>query len=290
MGEQREVARTAVRALDLLTHLADGGQRGLTARQLSELLEAPRSSVADILKVLGSRGFVAATDDGRGWRLDARVLQLSNAYLREFSVREIGRTAMRELASRTGLTCQMAVLEQTDIVYIERQDGTKRGELRLVTEIGSRLPAHCTSLGKAMLAALPEAELDRIYGSAPQLGARTKSSITTFARLKADLAFVRRRGYATDLEETAEGIVCVGAAIVGTEGRPEAAISLAGVRARLSARAIEDLGRLVARTAARITTERGGVATVVRRPRGRALRTHAGRRRRLVSAERSARG
>jgi len=147
LGEQREVARTAVRALDLLTHLADGGQRGLTARQLSELLEAPRSSVADILKVLGSRGFVAATDDGRGWRLDARVLQLSNAYLREFSVREIGRTAMRELASRTGLTCQMAVLEHTDIVYIERQDGTKRGELRLVTEIGSRLPAHCTSLG-----------------------------------------------------------------------------------------------------------------------------------------------
>src|SRR2546425_5833682 len=171
MVARREIARTAGRALDLLTLLVDRGQRGLTARELSELLIAPRSSIADLLKVLAGRGFVAPTADGHGWRLDSRVLQLGSAYLHEFSVRDVGRSAMRELSRRTGLTCQMAVLENRDIVYIERQDARRpieeytRSEPRLVSDIGSRLPAYCTSLGKAMLAALPDEENDRLYAS-----------------------------------------------------------------------------------------------------------------------------
>jgi DNA-binding IclR family transcriptional regulator len=282
MGEGRAIARTAGRALDLLTHLVNRGQRGLTARELSDMLGAPRTSVADLLKVLEARGFVAPTVDGHGWRLDFRVAQLGNAYLHEFSVREIGRTVMRELSRRTGLTSQMAVLDHGDIVYIERQDASRRlSEPHVVTDIGSRLPAYCTSLGKAMLAHLPDDEVDRLYASTGLLP-RTKNTITSLARLKIELALVRRRGYAVDIEETTEGVVCIGSAILGPDGRPEAAISLAGLRAGLSATATLSLGRTVARAAAQVANARGGVVRPLPKPAATAPRPAAKRRRSLA--------
>jgi len=266
--------------------LVERGQNGLTARELSQMLGAPRTSVADLLRVLENKGFVAPTAEGHGWRLDFRVAQLGNAYLHEFSVREVGRAAMRELSRRTGLTTQMAVLDHSDIVYIERQDSSRRlGEPHVITDIGSRLPAYCTSLGKAMLAFLPDDEIDRLYG-AGQLLSRTKNTITTVARLKSELAAIRRRGYAVDLEETTEGVVCIGSPILGADGRAEAAISVAGLRAGLASSEIETLGRTVARTASQVSSARGGARTVPKRPRTHARpRSHAlGRRRRVRGA------
>jgi IclR family acetate operon transcriptional repressor len=248
--------------------LVERGQNGLTARELSQLLGAPRTSVADLLRVLQDRGFVAPTAEGYGWRLDFRVAQLGNAYLHEFSVREVGRTAMRELSRRTGFTTQMAVLDHGDIVYIERQDASRsRIEPHVVTDIGSRLPAYCTSLGKAMLAFLPDDEIDRLYEPSGQLAPRTKNTITTLARLKSELATIRRRGYAVDQQETTEGVVCVGSPILGPDGRPEAAISLAGLSAGISTAALETLGRTVARTAGQVSNARGGTRATSKRPR-----------------------
>src|SRR5437762_6190413 len=271
VGEERAIARTAGRALDLLMFLVERGQNGLTARELARMLGAPRTSVADLLKVLEGRGFVAPTAEGHGWRLDFRVAQLGNAYLHEFSVREVGRAAMRELSRRTGLTTQMAVLDHTDIVYIERQDAGRRvSEPHVISDIGSRLPAYCTSLGKAMLAFLPDDEIDHLYGTPGVLVSRTKNTITAVARLKTELSTIRRRGYAVDLEETTEGVVCVGSPILGGDGRPEAAISVSGLRAGLTAAAIEALGRTVARTAGQIASARGGQRAVPKIARSRA--------------------
>jgi DNA-binding IclR family transcriptional regulator len=267
--------------------LVEQGQNGLTARELAQLLGAPRTSVADLLKVLEGRGFVAPTAEGHGWRLDFRVAQLGNAYLHEFSVREVGRTAMRELSRRTGLTTQMAVLDHTDIVYIERQDASRRrSEPRVVTDIGSRLPAYCTSLGKAMLAFLPDDEVDRLYGSPAELMPRTKNTITTLARLKSELAAIRRRGFAVDHEETTEGVVCIGSPILGADGRPEAAISIAGLSAGMPAATVEALGRTVARTASQVSSTRGGSRAIpqLKRAKARTRRPVVHRRRRVRGA------
>jgi IclR family acetate operon transcriptional repressor len=128
----------------------------------------------------------------------------------------------------------------------------------VVTDIGSRLPAYCTSLGKAMLAYLPDDEVDRLYEAPGALAMRTRNTITSVARLKSELAAIRRRGYAVDQEETTEGIVCIGSPILGADGRPEAAISLAGLSAGMPAATIESLGRTVARTASQVSGARGG--------------------------------
>ncbi|HEX9494520.1 MAG TPA: IclR family transcriptional regulator [Candidatus Limnocylindria bacterium] len=283
MGEGRAIARTAGRALDLLLLLVEQGQHGLTARELADALHAPRTSVSDLLKVLEDRGFVAPTADGHGWRLDFRVAQLGNAYLHEFSVREVGRAAMRELSRRTGFTTQMAVLDHTDVVYIERQDASRPlSQPHVVTDIGSRLPAYCTSLGKAMLAFLPDDEVDRLYPAAAMLQPRTRNTITTLARLKLELAAIRRRGYAVDQQEATEGIVCIGSPILGADGQPEAAISLAGLTAGMPANAIESLGRTVARAASQVSGTRGGSRAIRKLARAKTPRRTKPRRPRRV--------
>jgi IclR family acetate operon transcriptional repressor len=123
-----------------------------------------------------------------------------------------------------------------------------------------------------MLAFLPDDEIDRLYGASGQLAPRTRNTITTLARLKSELAAIRRRGYAVDQQETTEGVVCVGSPILGPDGRPEAAISLAGLSAGMPAAAIESLGRTVARTASQVSSARGGTRAIVRRPRAKVRR------------------
>src|SRR5206468_7848094 len=175
----------------------------------------------------------------------------------------------------------------TDIVYIERQDASRRrSEPHVVTDIGSRLPAYCTSLGKAMLAYLPDDEIDRLYETPGALAMRTRSTITSLARLKSELAAIRRRGYAVDMEETTEGIVCIGSPILGADGRPEAAISLAGLSAGLAVATIESLGRTVARTASQVSSARGGSRAVPKVQRAPVKRRRAAihRRRRVRGA------
>jgi len=208
--------------------LVEQGQNGLTARELAQMLGAPRTSVADLLKVLEGRGFVAPTAEGHGWRLDFRVAQLGNAYLHEFSVREVGRTAMRELSRRTGLTTQMAVLDHTDIVYIERQDASRRrSEPRVVTDIGSRLPAYCTSMGRTLLAELDNRTLDELLRAHP-LVRRTARTIVDTAALKAELAKVREQGWCLVDQELEEGLVSLSSPIRDRAGRAIAAMNISG--------------------------------------------------------------
>jgi DNA-binding IclR family transcriptional regulator len=256
----REIARTAARAIDVLLLLAESGAIGLTPREIATRLRAPRTSVADVLKVLRSRRFVSPSVDGGRWRLDFRALQIANAYLHQFPLRDAARPWMRDLANETQLPCQMAVLHHTEVVYIERQDPSVRSDLRVVTDLGSRLPAHCTSLGKAMLAQLSNEEVDELYSGVTTWPTRTKNSITSLVRLREELNGVRRRGYALDGEEAIAGLACAGAAVLGADQRPEAAISLVGLRSQLSPARLESLGALVARAAAEISAARGATS------------------------------
>jgi IclR family pca regulon transcriptional regulator len=234
--------------------LVERGQNGLTARELAQMLGAPRTSVADLLKVLEGRGFVAPTAEGHGWRLDFRVAQLGNAYLHEFSVREVGRAARRELSRRTGLTTQMAVLDHSDIVYIERQDAS-RGQSgpHVVTDIGSRLPAYCTSLGKVLLAFLPAEDLRHVLGQV-ELARRGPNTITSRTALVSELQHVREAGIAVNNEELAYGLRSIAAGVRSQSGDVVAAINLAVHRSMVS---MQDL---VARLGPALMKTAGGIS------------------------------
>ena len=101
-------------------------------------------------------------------------------------------------------------------------------------QTGRVLPAHAVSAGKAMLAALPDDEIDRLYPSDP-LPARTGRTITTREQLKAELQRVRRRGFASNAGESEDGVSSIGVAVLNANGRPVAAVSVAGPLSRMPA-------------------------------------------------------
>jgi DNA-binding IclR family transcriptional regulator len=212
--ESREFrpVKSAYRALDVLEALAAGPA---TLSALSRLLGIPKSSLHGLMRTLTDRGWVTATPDGGRFRLGLRALQVGTRFVDEDEVVAHVAPSLDRLAAATGETVQQARLDGDRIVYLAKRDTPH--PVRIISSIGTRLPAHATALGKALLAADPAAS-NRLNG---RLVALTPRTLTDPAAVEADLAVTRARGYAIDDGEAAEGLRCF--AVVVPPGRGELA-------------------------------------------------------------------
>ena len=168
---------------------------------------------------------------------------------------------MRDLTALTGLTSRVAVLDEPYAVVIGRVDAP-RGTVRFTANLGKREHLHCSAVGKAMLAALPEATVHEIVATAGLPG-KTPKTITDAPALYAELDAVLGRGYAIDDEEDAEGVFCVGSAVVDHTARCVGAVSVTGLKLDLPAWRVEQLGQTVHDHAARISGLLGAPAREV---------------------------
>jgi IclR family KDG regulon transcriptional repressor len=171
---------------------------------------------------LRGRGYLEAVDGG--YVLGVRLFELGRAYHGRLNLASLGEAAARRVVDACQETSQVAVLDGTEVVYIARVDGTH--SVRLVSEVGQRLPAHCTGLGKALLSGLSDDELERRYPEGEALPSMTPSSITHAAKLKRAILAVRSSGVAFDDCESNIALRCVAAPIPDAEGRVVAAISV----------------------------------------------------------------
>src|SRR3954462_7399395 len=151
-------------------------------------------------------------------------------------------------------TTNLVVLERYTAVYVDQVPSSRA--VRLFTEIGSQGPAYATASGKAMLAHLGIEVLIELWATEP-FPARTPHTITSHEALYADLERVRSRGWAVDNEEYEEGVGCVGAPILNHAGAIEGALSISSPAARMHRIGTPELGELVARHAAAISSELG---------------------------------
>ena len=211
-GRERRPVKSAYRALDVLEGLARGPA---TLSELSRLLDIPKSSLHGLMRTLTDRGWVTATPDGRRFRLGLRALQVGTRFVDEDELVTHVAASLDRLASVTGETVQQARLDGDQIVYLAKRDTTH--QVRIISSIGTRLPAHATALGKALLAADPGASA-RL---SPPLAPLTPHTLTDPVAVEADLALTRARGYAIDDGEAAEGLRCF--AVVVPAGRGDAA-------------------------------------------------------------------
>ncbi|WP_135256832.1 IclR family transcriptional regulator [Thermus caldilimi] len=191
--------------------------------EAAKALGIPKSSAHSLLATLAQIGFLKRTREGR-YRLGWRILALSQVLLSTSSWRGEARRAMEELVARFGETTHLAVLECGRVVYVEKLEGTRA--VRVVnTGVGVELPAHCSAVGKVLLAFRSWEEVERIMAE-QGMPAFTPNTITTLDELKTELQAVRERGYAYDIEEVVPELCCVAAPIRDHTGEVVAALSL----------------------------------------------------------------
>ncbi|WP_420998110.1 IclR family transcriptional regulator [Cupriavidus sp. 30B13] len=203
------------------------------AQTLSEIAHASgltRAGARRILLTLVGLGYVRA--DGRLFRLTPKILDLGFAYLTSMPFWNLAEPIMEALSQEVHESCSISVLDGTEIVYVLRVPARKIMTINL--SIGSRLPAYCSSMGRVLLAGLPDAELDRVL-AASDLRPRTDRTVTDPAALKAIVAGIRARGWAQNDQELEEGLVSLAAPIRNRAGQVIAAINISGQANRTSA-------------------------------------------------------
>ena len=226
-GASSPAVVTAFRLLDLLIQRPNGARLSDLARDLG----LPKSSALRVLATMCQIG-VVRRDEGTGaYQTGTRLLDYAKAPL-NFDmdlVREFYRVA-EPMHAELNETIQLAVLSATDVMFIARIDSTKA--VRLVTQIGRRLPAHASAAGKAILAFSDTAEADRIIAAGlPRLTANT---ITDPAAFRAQLDQARLNGYATESEESSPNLSCLSAPVFGPDGLACAGITVCVPVSRLT--------------------------------------------------------
>ena len=198
---------------------------GLSNAEISRKLQIPKSSASYILRTLETQNYVNRDAETGKYRVGLKILSLSRGALSGIDVREVALPIMRHLVEKTNLTCHLAILDGPDAVYIEKVEPT--GFLRVDTWVGRRMKVHATSVGKALVAHIPQERLQKIISEAG-MDKRTPKTITTLPRLLKELEKVRTQGYAVDDEENNMGARCVGAPVFNQQGMIEAAVGLSG--------------------------------------------------------------
>lgn len=193
-------------------------------REAAEALDLPKSTMGDILLSLADQGVLSRTSTGR-YRLGWRLFELSQILLEHTAFCIEARRAMHELVERWGETTHLAVLDGTQVLFVEKLQATPATAIMLShVSVGSRLSAHGLAVGKVLLAyqawfSLP-AVLEKL-----ELVPYTLNTITTRERLTQELEHVRRQGYASSHEEVTQGLCCIAAPIFEVDGQVPAAIS-----------------------------------------------------------------
>jgi DNA-binding IclR family transcriptional regulator len=223
---------------------------------IAEQLRVDPSTAYRLLATLEASGLVQQDPDSKKYALGYGILEIAFTLLRRLSVVALADPYLRSIATLTGESTHVAVLDGARAVFVGRQSGA--GILRVDTTIGSSEPAYCTAVGKALLADHSEPELRRLLASQP-LERYTPQTITTIDGLVAELERVRRNGYAYDEEELHPGVRCLAAPIRDHRRRIVAAFGLSMPATRLTREHIPGLVEHIAGAAESVSSQLGHV-------------------------------
>lgn len=224
-------------ALRLLLMLRDEGEIRLSTA--AEVLGVANSTAHRLLAMLAHHGFVRQDLVTRGYVAGPALYDVGLAVVRRMDVRQTLRPLLEEVAEQTRETVHLGVLEGTEVRYVDAIESPRA--LRVAGRTGMVLPAHCSSVGKALLARLDPGEVATRY-PAEELDQVTERSLSTRAALERELSRVRRAGFAVNTEESEAGVLAVAVVVEDGSGRPLGAIGCAVPASRMTRKALAELG------------------------------------------------
>jgi DNA-binding IclR family transcriptional regulator len=222
-----------------------------------------KATVTRLLQTLVATGYVVRDPSSRQYRLTGKILRLAHTASAGLDLLSLARPHLRLLRDRLNETVHLGVMEGLRVVYLDKLESANT--IQLVSAVGQNMPLHSTSLGKAMLAALSDDELERTLAQM-DFSRRTEHTICDVGEFRRAIKRVRQQGYATDDRENEPLGACVAAAIVGADGRLVGAISVAGPHFRIR-RHFEAFGPAVQATARAIAHELGAAGAPSEGPR-----------------------
>lgn len=207
------VVEAVFKAIDVLE--AFQGSEALTLNQVSQRVGLNRSRTFRLLHTLAERGYVERNEEGASYRLGMKLFERAANVRRD--VKDVARPVMLDLRQRFNEMVNLGVLEDGHVLYLEIVESSR--PFRMSATVGCRMPAHHTSMGKAMLS-----------GDAGcfESALLMKESRARLQKLRKELVAVQQRGYAIDDEENEPGVACIGAPILDANGKPIAAMSVSG--------------------------------------------------------------
>ncbi len=246
--------RSLERALQIIDAFTENRQ-SLTSVQLSEILGLPRATVMRLCTTLLNYGYLKQDAESRRYSLGMRLFEQGSIVFHSMSIRKAASPHLAELLRLAGKTVFLAVLDNDELVYLDKRedDGSL---IRFTSKLGTRRPPYWGMCGPLLMAYLPDAEVERLLDKTP-LAAYTKRSITDKEEFKVWLRRIREEGTVIDAETSLDGITGVAAPIWDFSGQVVASLGIALLSSSADAKTLNRLLKEVSKSARAISKELG---------------------------------
>ena len=223
----------------LILDVLSKNSKGISLGALAATVGLPKGSVHRLLSSLSYFDVVRQASETRKYSLGFKLVELANILLEQIDIRKEAEPFLQDLSFKTSETVYLVILDRTEVVYLDRIEPNDPSlGLKAMSKVGQRNAANSCSVGKVLLAYLPEKILEETLKEMPFI-AKTENTITDPMQFKEHLRGVRNRGYALDDEESEKGIRCVAAPIFKEHGQAIAAISISGPAIRVTRQRIQ---------------------------------------------------
>lgn len=241
MGGGSQTIAAVERAADVLLLFSEENAGVLGVTEIAELTGFSKAVVHRILNSLKASNFITVDPETKRYGLGPAAVSLGLTYLEGLDVRTMARPILAELGRRSNETVTLSIRNGWERSYLDQV--VPSVEVRMVVQIGETFPLHAGASSKAMLAALPEAEVKDYLNQ--ELRTLTDDTVVDPAALRAQLDEIREQGYALSSGERRAGATAIAAAILDHEGSPMAAMSISGPTDRFADRAIDHADDIV---------------------------------------------
>ncbi len=222
MEVRSNVVKSIVKAFDILELLDKNGEMGIT--EISTKLGWDKSTAYRIALSLKETGYIIQNSSNSKYSNSFKLFEMGNNVVERLGLRRQAQPYLEQLARSTNETVNLAIMYDANIIYIDKIEST--ATIKVDLNVGKRLPAYCTGLGKTMMAYMDEEQVADIIKNTV-FERFTSKTVKGPAGLLEQLSQIRKQGFGFDDEEYVEGLKCIAAPVFGYQGKIAAAISLA---------------------------------------------------------------